>query len=93
MLTRPEFGPAEILPFAAGRAPDRTALVVANTRLSYRELDERSTAVAACLHERGIGPGDVCSLYSQNCWEWIVAYHGILKAGAVVNPVNVMLTG
>lgn len=32
------------------------------------------------------------SLYSQNRWEWIVAYHGILKAGAMVNPVNVMLT-
>lgn len=93
MLARPTFGPAEILPFAASRAPDKTALVVANTRLSYRELDERSTAVAAGLQERGIGAGDVCSVYSQNCWEWIVAYHGILKAGAVVNPVNVILTG
>ena len=32
------------------------------------------------------------SIYSQNRWEWVVAYHGILKAGAVVNPINVMLT-
>ena len=32
------------------------------------------------------------SLYSENRWEWIVAYHGILKAGLVVNPLNVMLT-
>ena len=44
------------------------------------------------LVARGIAPGDRVSLYAQNRWEWIVAYHGILKAGAVVNPINVMLT-
>ncbi|MGH7004869.1 MAG: AMP-binding protein, partial [Alphaproteobacteria bacterium] len=31
-------------------------------------------------------------LYSGNCWEWIVSYYGILKTGAVANPLNVMLT-
>jgi long-chain acyl-CoA synthetase len=35
----------------------------------------------------------VVSLFGQNSWQWIVAYHGTLKAGCVVNPVNVMLTG
>jgi long-chain acyl-CoA synthetase len=34
----------------------------------------------------------VVSLYAQNRWEWVVSYHGALKAGAIVNPVNVMLT-
>ena len=32
------------------------------------------------------------SLYSPNRWEWVVAYHAALRADAVVNPVNVMLT-
>jgi long-chain acyl-CoA synthetase len=32
------------------------------------------------------------SLYAQNRWEWVVGYHGALRSGAVVNPVNVMLT-
>lgn len=32
------------------------------------------------------------SIFGQNRWQWIVAYHGALKAGAVVNPINVMLT-
>ncbi len=40
----------------------------------------------------GVQPGDRVSLYSPNRWEWVVAYHAALRAGAVVNPVNVMLT-
>lgn len=89
----PSTGPGQILPFAAARHPDKVALVVGDRRLTYRELDRLSDGVAACLRTRGIGAGDVVSLYGQNSWEWIVSYHGVLKAGAVVNPVNVMLTG
>jgi len=40
----------------------------------------------------GVRPGDRVSLYSPNRWEWVVAYHAALRAGAVVNPINVMLT-
>jgi long-chain acyl-CoA synthetase len=39
-----------------------------------------------------VQPGRVVSLYGPNSWQWVVAYHGILKAGAVVNPINSMLT-
>ena len=31
-------------------------------------------------------------MYSGNCWEWVVSYYGALKTGAVINPINVMLT-
>ena len=89
----PTVGPGQILPFAATRHPDKIGLVVGDRRLTYRELDHLSDGVAATLRARNIGPGDVVSLYGQNSWEWIVSYHGALKAGAVVNPVNVMLTG
>ena len=37
-------------------------------------------------------PGDRVTLYAPNSWEWIVSYYGVLKTGAVINPVNVMLT-
>jgi long-chain acyl-CoA synthetase len=83
---------ATILPRAAARYGTKTALVTDARALSYAELDALSDRVAASLAVRGIAPGDRVSLYSQNRWEWIVAYHGILKAGAVVNPINVMLT-
>ena len=85
-------GPGEILPQSARRYPHKTALVTAARELTYSELDRASANIAAALTERGIRPGDRVSLYSQNRWEWIVAYHGVLKAGAVVNPINVMLT-
>jgi long-chain acyl-CoA synthetase len=89
---RPQIGPGEILPLAARRHPDKIALICNQRRLTYRELDELSAALAVALGGRGIGSGDVVSLYGQNSWEWIVTYHGALRAGAVVNPVNVMLT-
>ena len=81
-----------ILADAAARHGEKTALVTASRTLSYRELDDLSTAFAGALRGRGIDDGDRVSIYSQNRWEWVVAYHGIVKAGAVVNPINVMLT-
>ncbi|HEU4368486.1 MAG TPA: AMP-binding protein [Methylomirabilota bacterium] len=82
----------QILPRAAARFGAKPALVTDTRTLSYAELDAFSDRVAAALAARGIAPGERVSLYSQNRWEWIVTYHGILKAGAVVNPINVMLT-
>jgi long-chain acyl-CoA synthetase len=83
---------AQILPRAATRFGDKPALITDSRTLSYAELDALADRVGAALITRGIAPGDPVSLYAQNRWEWIVAYHGILKAGAVVNPINVMLT-
>lgn len=85
-------GPGQILPRAARRFGDRVALVATTRTLCYRELDEDSDRVASALRARGLEAGQVVSLYSQNRWEWVVSYHGALKAGAIVNPVNVMLT-
>ncbi len=81
-----------ILPEAAARYGSKAALVTDTRSLTYQELDALSDAFAASVTGRGIATGDRVSIYSQNCWEWIVSYHGIVKAGAVVNPINVMLT-
>ncbi|QVI30708.1 AMP-binding protein [Mycolicibacterium neoaurum] len=89
----PTASPAQILPYAASRFPDKVGLVIGDVRLTYRELDRLSTRVGAALIAQGIRAGDIVSLYGQNSWQWIVSYHGVLKAGAVANPVNVMLTG
>ncbi len=85
-------GPGDILPAAAARYGTKTALVTSARTLTYSELDEISNSVAAGLADRGVAPGQRVSLLATNRWEWIVAYHGALKAGAVVNPLNVMLT-
>ena len=85
-------GPGEVLTQAAARFGDEVALVTASRTMTFRELDDESDRVAAALLARGLRPGQAVSLYAQNRWEWVVSYHGALKAGAVVNPVNVMLT-
>jgi len=84
--------PAHILPIAARTYGNKVALVTEDTQLSFDELEQRSNQLANALVATGIRPGDCVSLYSPNCWEWVVSYHAVLKTGAVVNPVNVMLT-
>jgi long-chain acyl-CoA synthetase len=77
---------------AARRFGAKTALVADGRTLTYQALDDLCERVAGGLHDIGVRPGDRVSLYSPNRWEWVVAYHAALRAGAVVNPINVMLT-
>ena len=83
---------AEILPAAAARHQHRTALVVNDRRLSFHELDTLSNRVANGLVAMGVQPGDRVGLFGANSWEWVVAYYGIAKTGAVLNPLSSMLT-
>ncbi|HET9661670.1 MAG TPA: long-chain fatty acid--CoA ligase, partial [Thermomicrobiales bacterium] len=82
----------EILPVAARRFGSRTALLVEERAFTFRELDQLSNRAANGLFAAGVQPGDRVTLYGPNCWEWLVAYYAIAKVGAVVNPINVMLT-
>ncbi|MFE8034959.1 long-chain-fatty-acid--CoA ligase [Thiohalocapsa marina] len=75
---------------AAGR-PEAPAILVDGDHWTYARLDRASDGVAAGLAERGINPGDRVALYCPNGAEFVVAYLGILKAGAVVVPVNLLL--
>ncbi len=77
---------------AARRFGSKPALVAGGRTFTYQALDDMCDRVAGGLHELGVRPGDRVSLYSPNRWEWVVAYHAALRAGAVVNPINVMLT-
>ncbi|MGA5302508.1 long-chain-fatty-acid--CoA ligase [Nucisporomicrobium flavum] len=82
---------AVILRESATRRPTAPALTYEGAAVTYAELDRRSDAVAAALRERGIRPGDRVALQLPNIPEFPVAYYGILKAGAVVVPLNVLL--
>lgn len=82
----------QILPEAAAKFADKTALVFGDRTFTFAELDKLSNRVANGLTEMGIVPGDRVTLYAQNGWEWVVSYYGIAKTGAVLNPINVMLT-
>ncbi|MFZ2173124.1 MAG: long-chain fatty acid--CoA ligase [Rhodococcus sp. (in: high G+C Gram-positive bacteria)] len=82
-----------LLEDSARRYPDRVALVLGDTRITYGELDARSNQVANLLIERGIEPGDTVALSFPNVPEFAIVYYGIVKAGAVVVPLNILLKG
>ncbi|MFK8399919.1 class I adenylate-forming enzyme family protein [Pseudomonas sp. BGr12] len=77
---------------AGARFAEKTALVYEGRSYSFQELHVLSSNVAHSMADLGIGKGDIVSLYSPNCPEWIIAYYAILKLGAIVNPLNLMLT-
>ena len=81
-----------VLPQAAEKFGDETALVFEGREFSFVELNELSDRMANGLAGLGIGVGDRVTLYAPNSWEWIVSYYAALKIGAVINPINVMLT-
>jgi len=90
--SEPFTGLGELLSRLADRWSDKLALIASGRSLTYAELHAESNRVAAALLKSGVRPGDRVALLSQNSWQWIAAYYGVLKAGAVVNPLNVMLT-
>src|SRR6478735_1293716 len=84
---------ATLLEDSATKFPDRTAIVLGDTRLSYAELNAFSNMVANLLVSRGIQPGDKVALSCPNLPYFTVVYFGILKAGGTVVPLNVLLRG
>jgi long-chain acyl-CoA synthetase len=81
-----------ILPRTAARVPDKTALIFRDAAFTYRQLERLTNQAANGLKARGVEKGDRVTLFAQNSAEWVISYHGIAKAGAVINPVNAMLT-
>jgi long-chain acyl-CoA synthetase len=76
---------------AAAVRPDQPLLLGAGAAWSFSRLDETSDRIAASLAARGILPGDRVALYSPNAPELVAVYLGILKAGATVVPINILL--
>lgn len=73
----------------AREQPDRTAIVLDHSEtLSYGELACWSDGVAEHLQARGVQPGDNVAICGANCIDWVVGAFGILKAGAVIVPLN-----
>jgi long-chain acyl-CoA synthetase len=82
-----------LLEDSARHYPDRTAVVLGDRRLTYTQLDAAANRVANLLVARGIRPGDKVALSCPNLPYFPIVYYGILKAGAVVVPLNVLLKG
>jgi len=66
-------------------------VVTTETSHSFAEIDAASDRVAAGLDTQGIDIGDRVALYCPNVPEFLIAYLGVVKAGAVVVPINLLI--
>ena len=83
---------ATLLHESATRNPDQTALVIGETTMSYAQLQGAVQRFAGGLRDLGIHPGQHVALLLPNVPQFTIAYFGTLAAGAVVVPLNVLLT-
>src|SRR6478609_4305179 len=82
---------ASLLTDTAARHGDRAALKLDDRVLTYAAFDGAAGRVAGMLRDRGVAPGDRVGLMLPNVPYFPVIYYGILRAGAVVVPMNVLL--
>ncbi len=82
---------ARILTETAEKHGDKPAFKLDDVELSYSLLDEGSARIAALLKSKGLEVGDRVGLMMPNVPYFPVIYFGILRAGGVVVPMNVLL--
>ncbi|HEX2569056.1 MAG TPA: amino acid adenylation domain-containing protein [Polyangia bacterium] len=73
---------------AAARYPERTALVFEDVRMSYAELDRRTSQLAHHLRARGVGPEVRVAVCLERSADLIVALLGVLRAGGAYVPLD-----
>ncbi len=80
----------QILDRTAQRFSDRTALLFEGFRMTYRELKEAMDRLATALANLGVRPGDRVAIQLPNLPQAVIAYYGVLRAGAVAVMTNPM---
>ncbi len=84
---------ADNLSRTAAESPDAAAIKLDDNVLTFAALDGASAHVAGLLAAKGVGPGDRVGIMLPNVPYFPVVYYGILRLGAVVVPMNVLLKG
>ena len=75
----------------AAPCADRTAIKLDEVEITYSALDAASAQAAELLRSLGVKPGDRVGVMLPNVPQFAIAYYGILRAGGVVVPMNVLL--
>lgn len=90
-LTLPQTHLFHNVEVSAARYPDKPFLVFYDTLVTFRQFQQQAEHIAGFLQQVcGVKAGDRVLLYMQNSPQWILAFYGILRANAVVVPVNPM---
>ncbi len=77
----------------AAEHPDEIAVKLDDATFDYGLLDNASQRVSAMLKNKGVGPGDRVAIMLPNVPYFPAVYYGVLRAGAIVVPINVLLKG
>ncbi len=82
----------QLMETAAGRFRDKPLVITADRTVSFAEMHNPVEIVAGNLIAMDIRAGDRVTLWMENSWQWIAAYFSVLRLGAVINPINILLT-
>jgi long-chain acyl-CoA synthetase len=82
---------ASIVTESAAKVPEQPAIRLGEAELTYAALDDLSTRMATLLAAKGLKPGDRVGVMLPNVPQFPIAYYGVLRAGCVVVPMNVLL--
>ena len=82
---------AGILTASAERDPDHVAIRLDDIELTYAALDGASAHIAGLLKAHGVQRGDRVGIMLPNVPYFPVCYYGVLRAGGIVVPMNVLL--
>jgi long-chain acyl-CoA synthetase len=82
---------AVILEESARKNPDKVAVILDDFKLTYGQLDAAANQVANGIRAAGIAPGARIGIMLPNVPQFPIVYYGVLKAGCVVVPMNVLL--
>ncbi len=89
-MTLPQTSVFTNLDISARRYPDHPAIIYYDSKLTFSQLLAEVEALAGYLQHQGVGKGDRVLLYMQNSPQYVIGYYAILRADAVVIPVNPM---
>jgi len=89
---QPTVSVGDLVRDTARRIPDKTALIFHDQSIKYAEVDREIERAAAGFASLGIKRGDRVAVLVHNVPHFVYAYHGLLRAGAVMIPLNTMYT-
>jgi len=81
-----------ILDDAAEHHPNATATIFFNRKRSYKSISDAAWRFAAGLRRLGVKTGDRVALVLPNSPQFVIAFYGALRAGAIVVPCNPLYT-
>jgi acyl-CoA synthetase (AMP-forming)/AMP-acid ligase II len=78
----------QVLEKSAAESPDKVAIIDADARITYSQLDASAESLAAGLAEMGFKKGDRVAIYMKNSLELVTAFYALQKIGAIVVWIN-----